>query len=190
MYLTWWAGALCLSLVATAYWLVNGNLLGVSGSLASLLRDKKLFGHDSDTAQSPVMSQGSVASQGSQGEPADMYGAHNTRASALSVWNHLIFLVSIAAGAFAVNYFRPHVPTLGMLDQNFQTMMTALPIPGWAVLLTGGTLVGFGTSMLGGCTSGHGLCGCSRMQLPSLVATSVFFATGTMTAFLLKGLWE
>jgi uncharacterized membrane protein YedE/YeeE len=36
-------------------------------------------------------------------------------------------------------------------------------------------LVGFGTAMSGGCTSGHGLVGVARLQVPSLVATACFF---------------
>lgn len=55
-------------------------------------------------------------------------------------------------------------------------------------LFGGGLLVGFGTRMCGGCTSGHGLCGVSRAQKGSLVATAVFFGTGALTAFLLEQL--
>ncbi|MCC6873089.1 MAG: YeeE/YedE family protein [Sandaracinaceae bacterium] len=55
-------------------------------------------------------------------------------------------------------------------------------------LFAGGLLVGFGTRMCGGCTSGHGLCGVSRAQKGSLVATAVFFGTGALTALLLEQL--
>ena len=47
----------------------------------------------------------------------------------------------------------------------------------FAILLGGGVLVGFGTRMAGGCTSGHGLSGCSRLQPGSLVATATFLGT-------------
>ena len=56
------------------------------------------------------------------------------------------------------------------------------------VLVTGGLLVGFGTRMAGGCTSGHGLCGVSRAQVGSLVATAGFFGAGIVTA-LVMGVW-
>jgi len=52
-------------------------------------------------------------------------------------------------------------------------------------LLLGGLCVGFGTRMAGGCTSGHGLCGVSRFQPGSLVATVAFFATGVAVSFAL-----
>ena len=56
------------------------------------------------------------------------------------------------------------------------------------VLAAGGVLIGFGTRMSGGCTSGHAIFGISQRQLPSLVATATFFASGMATAFLLRWL--
>ena len=47
-----------------------------------------------------------------------------------------------------------------------------------ALLFGGGILIGFGTRMSGGCTSGHAIFGISQRQLPSLWATMVFFAVG------------
>ena len=52
------------------------------------------------------------------------------------------------------------------------------PLP---VLVVAGALVGFGTRLGGGCTSGHGVCGVSRGSLSSLVATATFIATGAAT---------
>jgi uncharacterized membrane protein YedE/YeeE len=52
------------------------------------------------------------------------------------------------------------------------------------LLLFAGLLVGFGTRLGGGCTSGHGVCGLSRRSLRSLVATVTFMATGALTVFL------
>jgi len=46
----------------------------------------------------------------------------------------------------------------------------------------GGVLVGFGARMSNGCTSGHGICGLSSLQLPSLVAVLTFMGTGFATA--------
>lgn len=57
-----------------------------------------------------------------------------------------------------------------------------------AVLIFGGMLVGAGTRMAGGCTSGHGLCGVSRLQTGSVVATAAFFLAGAATSFLLARL--
>ena len=51
-------------------------------------------------------------------------------------------------------------------------------------LLTGGLLVGFGTRMGSGCTSGHGVCGIARLSKRSLTATLTFLAVGMLTATL------
>src|SRR6185295_17559208 len=55
-----------------------------------------------------------------------------------------------------------------------------------AVALVGGLLVGFGTRVGGGCTSGHGVCGIGRFSLRSLVAVAVFMATGMAATFVMR----
>jgi uncharacterized membrane protein YedE/YeeE len=60
------------------------------------------------------------------------------------------------------------------------TPATATPYP-MPVLIAAGVLVGFGTRIGGGCTSGHGVCGISRWSRASLVATATFMATGAAT---------
>ena len=47
----------------------------------------------------------------------------------------------------------------------------------WPLVITGGLLVGIGTRLGSGCTSGHGVCGMSRLSIRSIVATLVFMAT-------------
>jgi uncharacterized membrane protein YedE/YeeE len=51
-------------------------------------------------------------------------------------------------------------------------------------ILIGGLLVGFGTRMGSGCTSGHGLCGIARFSRRSIVATAVVFGVAMLTVFL------
>jgi len=51
-------------------------------------------------------------------------------------------------------------------------------------LLVAGLLVGFGTRLSSGCTSGHGVCGLSRGSFRSLVATLIFMAAGMITVWL------
>lgn len=59
------------------------------------------------------------------------------------------------------------------------------PAP-WPVLVIAGLAVGLGTGMANGCTSGHGVCGLSRLSPRSMVATVVFMATGVLTASVLR----
>jgi uncharacterized membrane protein YedE/YeeE len=49
---------------------------------------------------------------------------------------------------------------------------------GWPVIIIGGLLVGFGTQLGSGCTSGHGVCGLSALSLRSLAAVVIFMAVG------------
>ena len=51
----------------------------------------------------------------------------------------------------------------------------------WPLIIVGGLLVGFGTRLGSGCTSGHGVCGLSRLSLRSMVAVLVFMAAGMIT---------
>lgn len=54
------------------------------------------------------------------------------------------------------------------------------------VLIVAGLLVGFGTRLGNGCTSGHGVCGISRGSMRSIVATGCFMAAAILTVFLVK----
>jgi uncharacterized membrane protein YedE/YeeE len=57
---------------------------------------------------------------------------------------------------------------------------------GWMAVVAAGLLVGIGTRYGGGCTSGHGVCGISRLSPRSLVATCVFMSAGFVTVLLLR----
>ncbi len=65
-----------------------------------------------------------------------------------------------------------------------------LPAPlmpaSWAVVVAAGLLVGFGTRLSGGCTSGHGVCGLSRLSPRSIVATAAFMATAMVVVALVR----
>ncbi|HIH04604.1 TPA: YeeE/YedE family protein [Candidatus Woesearchaeota archaeon] len=81
----------------------------------------------------------------------------------------LAFALGLALGGFAF------LLTLG----NGQAASTGVQ---WWRLLAGGALAGFGARMAGGCTSGHGICGLSSLQLPSLAAVITFLTTAIITA--------
>ena len=59
---------------------------------------------------------------------------------------------------------------------------------GYPALIVAGLLVGIGTRYGSGCTSGHGVCGLSRLSPRSLVATLSFMATGFLTVFVIRHL--
>jgi len=89
-----------------------------------------------------------------------------------SLWRFAFLLGLIVGGAFFVKVFS--VPTANVASG--------------AWLVVAGLLVGFGTVMAGGCTSGHGVCGLGRRSMRSLVATLSFMAAGMATVAILNAL--
>lgn len=85
------------------------------------------------------------------------------------------FILGLCTGGVFLRFFYPMA----------FTNLSAKPIV-WTVLA--GLLVGFGTIMGGGCTSGHGVCGVSRLSPRSLVATIVFICSGILSVFIFQKL--
>jgi uncharacterized membrane protein YedE/YeeE len=56
----------------------------------------------------------------------------------------------------------------------------------WAVIVVAGLLVGVGTRLANGCTSGHGVCGISRLSLRGIVATAFYIGAGGLTVVVFK----
>src|SRR5512133_993882 len=102
-----------------------------------------------------------------------------------SLKEHAIFLVAIVAGGLIASLVRGSFAA--PMGASFTRVM-ASGAGGLAWLAAGGVLVGFGASLCGGCTAGHGLTGCGRLMPGSLVSTAVFFATAVGLSLLLSGL--
>ncbi len=77
-----------------------------------------------------------------------------------------------------------------LLAPLFWTLFAAFPMiqfqTGWVGLVLAGLLVGVGTRYGSGCTSGHGVCGISRLSPRSLVATLCFMSTGFATVYVVR----
>jgi uncharacterized membrane protein YedE/YeeE len=56
----------------------------------------------------------------------------------------------------------------------------------WTIIVVAGLLVGFGSRLGSGCTSGHGVCGIARFSLRSIVATVIFMATAIVVVFVVR----
>jgi uncharacterized membrane protein YedE/YeeE len=63
-----------------------------------------------------------------------------------------------------------------------------IQFPAPLTLVMGGLIVGFGTRLGSGCTSGHGVCGLSRLSKRSILATALFMASGFVTVGLVRAL--
>jgi uncharacterized membrane protein YedE/YeeE len=98
-------------------------------------------------------------------------GASLRRPAADSAWR-ILFLCGLPLGALIAGWLRGGLP----IDVGAS--------PG--ALVAAGFLVGFGTQLGSGCTSGHGVCGVSRGSRRSIVATVAFMATGVLTVFLVR----
>jgi uncharacterized membrane protein YedE/YeeE len=85
----------------------------------------------------------------------------------------VLFLVGLVAGAAVVYFVRGDAP------------QDRPEFPAW-LLAAGSALVGFGTALGSGCTSGHGVCGLGRLSLRSLVATLVFLMTAIATTYVVR----
>jgi uncharacterized membrane protein YedE/YeeE len=86
-----------------------------------------------------------------------------------------VFVIGLLAGGLLFRLFSPHVFAIGISRST-------------AALILAGVLVGFGTRLGNGCTSGHGVCGLSRFSTRSLIATLTFMATGVITVYIINHL--
>ena len=86
------------------------------------------------------------------------------------------FLAGLLVGGLALSVLHP--ASLG-----------STPVP-MGLAIAGGLFVGFGTRLGQGCTSGHGVCGLSRFSGRSLVATLTFMATGALSTYIVRHLFQ
>lgn len=85
-----------------------------------------------------------------------------------------VFIAGLLLGGFLYSLFVEPL-TIQITDNVF-------------LLILAGLLVGFGTRLGGGCTSGHGVCGISRGANRSILATIIFMTTAALTVFVSKGI--
>lgn len=86
----------------------------------------------------------------------------------------LAFIIGLTAAPFAWLQFAP-LPDIQIESSN-------------ALLAVAGLIVGIGTRYGSGCTSGHGVCGISRLSPRSIIATVAFMATGVITVYIVRHL--
>ncbi|MFA5950069.1 MAG: YeeE/YedE family protein [Hyphomicrobium sp.] len=77
-------------------------------------------------------------------------------------------------------------PLLLMAVEPFRTAAASTGSP--VLLVSAGLLVGFGSVLGGGCTSGHGVCGLARLSVRSMTATAVFMLAGLFTVYVSRHL--
>jgi uncharacterized membrane protein YedE/YeeE len=202
-YWSWWKGALALGGLTVFFVLMIGRMMGVSGSWANIVnwresRNKQKTASAFQT-NAPVMQNALLAATLAEfGEEATrkmfagqgvalptQSGTHASVTGGIRWTAHLTFLLFMTVGGFLASLASGHLELhldLGAVH----TQLFGTGLHEWLMLLGGGILVGFGTQMGGGCTSGHGLSGVSRLTPSSLVATAMFFASAVATSFIVE----
>ena len=87
--------------------------------------------------------------------------------------SNFLFLLGLVIGPLGYLYFTK-------IPVNFEITNS------YILIIIAGFLVGLGTRMGGGCTSGHGICGISRFSLRSIIATITFIISGVITVLILQ----
>ncbi|KUN75084.1 YeeE/YedE family protein [Streptomyces griseoruber] len=201
-YWPWWAGAVGLAVLTIGYTLATDRSFGVSGAWERVLhwrREAELERREAEfTDERTLVAALGVATAEHFGTvpavpvppgPAAVPATDGRRSGAhprpAPLVTQAVLLVSIFVGGLiaAVTSGRFHIRF--DMGAGYRHLVTGNPVAMVALLFAGGVLVGFGTRLAGGCSSGHGLNGCGRLSPVSLVATATFFGTAVAVSFLL-----
>lgn len=193
-----WLGALALGGITVGYWAATQNAIGVSGAWERVLhwREERAVEEANASfdpaALSVALRAATLEAFGEDGSVATLApedldfdpGPARPASGPAPVATQAVLLVSIFVGGLLAALVSGRFHVRSDMGEAFGRIV----VSGWAmwpVLFVGGVLVGLGTRLAGGCSSGHGLSGCSRLQPVSLVATGVFFGTAVVVSTLL-----
>ncbi len=201
----WWQGALALAFVTLAFWWIMRTTLGVSSSWDRIVhwRDEEEFARKSRAMfeqrhrLNDAMMAETVAQFGEEAVAKMMAQRRDAAAKEVAAhsgdrrqipWQaHVTFLAMMMIGGLIASVLRGDFHLRLDMGAEYARLIGSGPHI-WLVLLTGGFLIGFGTRMAGGCSSGHGLSGCARLQPGSLAATGAFFGMAVVTSLILEKL--
>ncbi len=193
-----WLGGLSLATVMVLHWFGVGRMMAVSGRVTAIIDRLRLgprepAAHLSEDELVAALRAATEAEFGTASLPEPAPSSESSargesrrpaRRAPQPFAAHLVMFVFLGLGGLLAT--RSSWSTSATLrGQGFATLAGGSPWVSAGLLLVGGILVGFGTRMAGGCTSGHGLCGASRLQRGSLLATVGFFGAGVVTSFVL-----
>lgn len=198
-YWPWWQGGLVLAAIVLGFWLALGAPLGVSSSWERIVSarayrraeaaDRRLAYSDAAVVTDALLAEtlrqfgpAALTQMKTGGEPAPPPSSPKLAPLPWAV--HITFLVSLMLGGFLAAASTETFTLKLTLGDAFTNTIG----DGWtavAVLAVGGVFIGFGTRMAGGCSSGHGISGCARLQPGSLLATASFFGGAALLTLLL-----
>jgi hypothetical protein len=198
-YWPWWLGAVALGWLTVGFWALLGLPLGVSNSWEKITtwraeharrtQEAVLADADADRIRAALLA-----------ETLEQFGPEALKQVAIApavaternpprprppVSAHVTFLVMIGVGGSVAAMLN------GDVQWRFDLGDTHRALFGdgawmWIALFLGGFMAGFGSRLGGGCTSGHGLSGLSRLQAGSIVGTATFFGAAILVSLLLR----
>lgn len=201
-YWPWWMGAIAFGVITIGYFLTVHRPMGVSGAMDRVLNwsdereteritaslDTSAF--DAALAAATAEAFGDTMTEAPSMDPSDPAAPSGTApigappSPPIAVSNQALFLAAVFTGALVAAILNGRFELRMDMGEAFADTV----VDGWLMWPTvfcGGILVGFGTRMAGGCSSGHGLSGLGRLQPKSLLAVPVFFGTGVLMSLLL-----
>jgi uncharacterized membrane protein YedE/YeeE len=211
-YWPWWAGAIGLALATINYTVTTDRSLGVSSAWDRVLHwrtERRVELLNAQFTDDRVLADALAAATAEQfgarpAAPTPRYAAHGDTqtpgqdvpptADARSAVTNLLpvplvsqsaLLLSIFLGGWVAAVTTGRFELRFDMGDGFRQLVTNNPIEMIGALFIGGVLVGFGARLAGGCSSGHGLSGCGRLQPVSILATAVFFGAAVLVSFLL-----
>lgn len=185
-----WAGSIAFGVLVVGYWKLMGFPLGASGSYA---RVTDAVADPEEARRQSAMADPDALEAALRAATEEQFGESKANASAASdsaiagqlPWTaHLMFLAMMGVGGLVATLLRGNFHFAFNLGPE-HTALFGTGVSEALVLLGAGVLVGFGTRMAGGCSSGHGLSGCSRLQPGSLIGTAAFFGAAVVVSILL-----
>lgn len=194
-YWPWWGGALALGLITVGYFLTVHRPLGMSTAMERVLHwssEREVDRLNAAAADTAAFDTAIAAAT------AEAFGDTLVAADApapppppdaptrlpIRVSTQAMFLASVFIGGVFAALVNGRFELRTDMGETFSEVV----IDGWLVwptVFVGGVMVGFGTRMAGGCSSGHGLSGMARLQPKSLVAVPTFFGTAVAVSLLL-----
>jgi hypothetical protein len=202
-YWPWWAGALGLALVTINYTVATDRSFGVSSAWDRVLHwrtERRVEEMKAQLADRDALAEALAAATaerfGSSSGVIDPPPGHvieptTDGRSDFRYWrppplaSQAALLLSILIGGWVAAVTSGRFQVRLDMGDGFRHLVTGSPLHMVGVLFAGGVLVGFGTRLAGGCSSGHGLSGCGRLQPVSLLATATFFGAAVLVSFLL-----
>jgi len=211
-YWPWWAGAIGLAAVTINYTITTDRSLGVSAAWDRVLHwrsERRLEQLEAQFTDDRALAEALVAATAEHfgtgpgtPTPLDVGGDAQTHSPEggptagdetapvaslrpAPLATQAALLLSIFLGGWVAAVTAGRFQLRFDMGNGYRELVTANPTVMICVLFVGGVLVGFGTRLAGGCSSGHGLSGCGRLRPVSILATAVFFGAAVLVSFLL-----